>query len=84
MGHNGYSGVMPYVFPDEELRQIKNPILILIGDQNRLNSPKVIERARRLIPQIETEIIPNAGHMLSIEHPELVDARLMKFLEKEN
>jgi len=84
MGYNGYSGVMPSVFPDDELRQIKNPILMLIGDQDRLNPPKVIEQARRLIPQIETEIIPNAGHMLSIEQPELVDARLMKFLEKDN
>ena len=82
MGKNGYSGVMPSVFPDEELQQIRNPILMLIGDQDRLNPPRVLEQARRLIPQIETEIIPNAGHMLSIEQPELVDARLLKFLVK--
>lgn len=84
MGYNGYSGVMPSVFPDHELRQIKTPILMLIGDQDRLNPPKVIELARRLIPQIKTEIIPNAGHMLSIEQPELVDARLIRFLTKDN
>jgi pimeloyl-ACP methyl ester carboxylesterase len=83
MGNNGYSGVMPSVFPDEELRQIKNPILMLIGDQDRLNPPKVIEQAKRVIPHIETEIIPNAGHMLSIEQPELVDIRLLKFLTKD-
>jgi pimeloyl-ACP methyl ester carboxylesterase len=84
MGKNGYSGVMPSVFPNEELRQIKNPVLMLIGDQDRLNPPRVLEQARRLIPQIETEIIPNAGHMLSIEQPELVDARLLKFLVEED
>ena len=84
MGKNGYSGVMPSVFPDEELRRIKNPVLMLIGDQDRLNPPKVLDQARRLIPQIETGIIPHAGHMLSIEQPGLVDARILKFLAMEN
>jgi pimeloyl-ACP methyl ester carboxylesterase len=80
MGYNGYSGVMPSVFPDGELRQIKNPILMLIGDQDKLNPPKVLEQAKRMIPQIETEIIPNAGHLLSMEQPVLADARVLKFL----
>jgi pimeloyl-ACP methyl ester carboxylesterase len=84
MGRNGYSGVMPSVFPEEELRQIKNPVLMLIGDQDRLNPPRVLDQARRLIPQIETGIIPNAGHMLSMEQPAAVDARLLKFLVKED
>lgn len=79
---NGYSGVMPSVFPDEELQQIQNPILMLIGDQDKLNPPKVIEQAKRMIPQIETEIIPNAGHLLSMEQPKLVNTRVMNFLAK--
>lgn len=83
-GKNGYSGVMPSVFPDEELCQIKNQILMLIGDQDRFNPPRVLEQARRMIPQIETEIIPNAGHMLSMEQPEIVDAHILRFLEMEN
>jgi pimeloyl-ACP methyl ester carboxylesterase len=84
MGKNGYSGVMPSVFPDEELRQIKNPVLMLIGDQDRLNPSRVLDQARKLIPQIETGIIPNAGHMLSIEQTALVDARILKFLSMDN
>jgi pimeloyl-ACP methyl ester carboxylesterase len=80
MGKNDYSGVMPSVFPAEELQQIKNPALMLIGDQDRLNPPKAIEQAKRMIPHIETEIVPHAGHMLSIEQPQLVDARVLKFL----
>jgi pimeloyl-ACP methyl ester carboxylesterase len=80
MGYNGYSGVMPSVFPDEELRQIKNPILMLIGDQDRLNPPRVIGQAKRMIPHIEAEIVPNAGHLLSMEQPDLVDARVLEFL----
>ncbi len=81
MGTKGYSGVMPSVFCDDELRQIQIPVLMLIGDQDRLNPPKAIERARQLIPHIETEIIPKAGHLLSMEQPECVDMRVLKFLE---
>ena len=84
MGKHGFSGVMPSVFTDEELRQIKNPVLMLIGDQDRLNPPRVLEQARRLIPQIETEIILNAGHLLSIEQPALVDRRILKFLTEDS
>jgi pimeloyl-ACP methyl ester carboxylesterase len=84
MGEKGYSGVMPSVFPEEELQQIKNPVLMLIGDQDRLNPPRVLDQARKRIPQIETGIIPNAGHMLSIEQPTAVDARILKFLSVDN
>jgi pimeloyl-ACP methyl ester carboxylesterase len=80
MGRKGYSGVMPSVFGDEELRQIKNPILMLIGDQDKLNPSQVLEQAKRLIPQVEAEVIPSAGHFLSMEQPELVDTRILKFL----
>jgi pimeloyl-ACP methyl ester carboxylesterase len=81
---NGYSGVMPSAFDDDALRQLHIPILMLIGDQDKLNPPKAIERAGQVIPHIEAEIIPNAGHFLSMEQPERVDARLIKFLLAHN
>jgi pimeloyl-ACP methyl ester carboxylesterase len=80
MNTTGYSGVMPSVFNDEELHRIQIPVLMLIGDQDRLNPPQAIERARRLVPDIEAEIIPHAGHFLSMEQPGCVNARVLKFL----
>jgi pimeloyl-ACP methyl ester carboxylesterase len=77
---SGYSGVMPSMFSDEELRQIRHPILLLTGDQDRLNPPKAIERARRTIQQLEAGIIAKAGHLLSMEQPEDVDKRIIQFL----
>jgi pimeloyl-ACP methyl ester carboxylesterase len=77
---SGYAGVMPCMFSDEELRQIRQPVLLLTGDQDRLNPPKAIERARRTIPHLEAEIITRAGHLLSMEQPEYVDTRVLKFL----
>lgn len=79
----GYSGIMPCTLPVNELSQICLPVLMLIGDQDRLNPPEAIERAKRTIPQLEAEIIPHAGHFLSMEQPEIVDARILKFLAED-
>jgi pimeloyl-ACP methyl ester carboxylesterase len=77
---SGYSGIMPCTFSDEELGQIRQNVLLLIGDQDRLNPPKVLERARRTIPNLIAEAIPQAGHLLNMEQPESVNARILRFL----
>jgi pimeloyl-ACP methyl ester carboxylesterase len=77
---SGYSGVMPCMFSDEELRKIHQTILLLIGDEDRLNPPKALERARHTISHLESEVIPRAGHFLNMEQPEAVNARIIKFL----
>jgi pimeloyl-ACP methyl ester carboxylesterase len=69
------------VYKDEQLRQIKSPTLLLVGDHDgtcRLQAD--VERARHLISQIETEIIAGGGHLLPIDRAEAVNARLLKFL----
>jgi len=84
VNRGGYAGIMPCKFSDEELRQTHQPVLLLIGDKDRLNPPLSLERARQTIPHLEGEIIRQAGHFLSMERPEEVDARIMSFLSKEN
>jgi pimeloyl-ACP methyl ester carboxylesterase len=76
----GYSGVMPSVFPSEELGKLHMPILMLTGDHDKLNPPRAIQRARQMIPHLEAEIIPHAGHLLSMEQPGCVDQRVLSFL----
>jgi pimeloyl-ACP methyl ester carboxylesterase len=73
-------GIMPLAFEDEELRSLSMPALMLIGDQDRLNSSRSIERAKQLIPHIETDMIPNAGHFLSMDRAKVVTAKILKFL----
>jgi pimeloyl-ACP methyl ester carboxylesterase len=77
---SGYSGVMPCIFSDEELCQIRQKVLLLIGDQDRLNPPKVLERARQTIQHLEAGIISKAGHFLNMEQPEVVNAHILQFL----
>lgn len=75
--------VWPVVFKDEELRRLSVPTLLLIGEREVIYDPRAaVERATRLIPRIEAEIIPNAGHALSFDQPESVDARILRFLKQ--
>jgi len=69
------------VFSEDELRTIKLPVLFLVGEKEVIYDPRaVIEKISRLIPQIETHIIPEASHFLSMEQPQAVTAHILKFL----
>ena len=74
------NGLFPPVYGDDELRQVKVPVLLLVGDKERvLNPARATERARRLVPGIEAEMVPGAGHALPIDQPSIVNERLLKF-----
>jgi len=73
------------VFTDEELMQMTAPILLLIGDHEIMYKPqKVLECAIRLIPNLQAELIRNAGHMLNTDQPEVVNEKILGFLEDWN
>jgi pimeloyl-ACP methyl ester carboxylesterase len=73
--------MFPTVYTDEELRQVELPTLLLIGDREKIYNPdKAIDRARRWMPDLTAEIIPNAAHTLNMEQPETINARILGFL----
>ncbi len=75
--------VLPAPYTDEELRGVKNPTLLLIGQQESLYDPvPAIERAKRQIPTIQTELIPYAGHELPGSQPETVNRKILEFLKE--
>jgi len=67
-------------FSEEELKSLTMPILVLIGDHDIVNNEKSIEKAKELLQHSETGIIKNAGHFLSIDQPEIVNTRMLDFL----
>ena len=76
--------MFPTVYTDEELEQIELPALLLIGDGEKIYNPKkAIDRAQRLMPDLTAEIIPNVGHTLNLEQPEIINARILKFLSSD-
>jgi pimeloyl-ACP methyl ester carboxylesterase len=77
--------VLPGVFSDAELRQITVPTLLLLGAQEVIYDPRAAShRAKRLIPNIKVEIIPNSSHGLPMEQPRLVDEHVLGFLGPES
>jgi len=75
--------VMPAVVSDEQLRGMKVPTLLLIGDHEVISDPaRALERARRLIPDFEGELVPDCRHDMSSTQYQIVDARVLDFLKK--
>jgi pimeloyl-ACP methyl ester carboxylesterase len=78
------TSMFPTVYTDEELNQIELPALLLIGAGEKIYNPqKVIERAQRWMPNLTAEIIPDAGHLLIMDQPEIINACILKFLSND-
>lgn len=73
--------VFPTAFPEEELRTLECPVLLLVGEHERIYHPEsVLKKATRLFPDVEAELVAGVGHLINMERPELVDERLLRFL----
>ena len=67
----------------EELKSIKVPTLYLVGEHEKIYSAqKAIQRLHKVAPHINTEIIPNAGHDLTIVQAEMVNTKVLEFLKQ--
>lgn len=74
--------VNPTLLTDAELGSLRVPTLFLVGENERIYSAtQAIERLQRVAPQIETEIIQNAGHDLLLVQPDLVVRKILVFLK---
>jgi len=68
---------------DEELQNIKVPSLFLVGENEVLYSAqKAVQRLNKVAPQIQTAVIPQAGHDLLLVQAEMVNQKILKFLEQ--
>jgi len=75
--------VMPVMFPEDRLRAMRVPTLLLIGDREVVCDPATaLERARRLFPDVEGELVPESSHEMSFSQRRIVDARVLDFLKK--
>lgn len=75
------TAVRPKTYSDAELKRLQAPTLVVVGEKDILfDTGKALERAKKLIPQVETEIIPEAGHFPCTEQPDRFNARVLTFL----
>ena len=77
------AGVSPGAYQDEELRGVKNPALLLIGQQEVIYDPAAsVERARRLMPAVQAELIAEASHDMVFSRAKTVNQRILDFLKE--
>jgi pimeloyl-ACP methyl ester carboxylesterase/TM2 domain-containing membrane protein YozV len=73
--------VRPTLLTDEELKSIKVPTLFMVGENEKIFSPvKALARLKSVAPQVRTELIPGAGHDLTLAQAELVNGKILEFL----
>ncbi|ABQ05199.1 alpha/beta fold hydrolase [Flavobacterium johnsoniae] len=68
-------------FSDKELLLIQNPVLVIIGDKDVINSEESLERAQKYLANSKTKIIKDAGHFLTIDQPKITNDAVINFLE---
>ncbi|HSU27004.1 MAG TPA: alpha/beta hydrolase [Chitinophagaceae bacterium] len=68
----------------EELNQIKQPTLLVWGNNDTITPPFVAREFNKLIPNSELQFIDKCGHAPMMEVPDEFNAILHKFLKKLN
>lgn len=74
---------LPERVPDADLKNLKVPALLALGENENINKDRpeaVIERAKELVPNIQTTIVPGGYHSLNMTNPEQVNELILKFL----
>jgi pimeloyl-ACP methyl ester carboxylesterase len=65
------------LFPDEDLRRLTMPLLVIAGERdNLLDSPGTRRRLSRTVPGADVRLLPDAGHLLPAQ-----TTPIMNFLE---
>jgi pimeloyl-ACP methyl ester carboxylesterase len=57
-------------------------VMVICGDQDALTPLAHSEEICRILPDAELVVVPDGGHVALMEHPELVNAALISFLEQ--
>jgi pimeloyl-ACP methyl ester carboxylesterase len=68
----------------EELNNVKQPTLLIWGNNDIVTPPFVAREFQRLIPNSELHFIDKCGHAPMMEVPEEFNVILHKFLKKLN
>jgi len=74
--------VSPTVLTDGELQNFKVPTLFLIGENEKIYShTDAVQRLKNTAPKINIEVIPDAGHDLTIIQADMVNRLILEFLK---
>jgi pimeloyl-ACP methyl ester carboxylesterase len=64
-------------------RKLRMPILLMSGERTRPIFSTIFESARRLLPSATARRVPNAGHSVYREQPDVFNELCLEFIENE-
>ena len=62
-----------------DLAQMRVPTLLIVGEEDVVMPPAVIEASHRLIPGSRLEVVAGAGHSVYFERPEIFNRLVLEF-----
>lgn len=65
-----------------ELNKLDMPVLLMIGEDDLFNSPKSLEKAKKILVDVDTMTVKNSGHFISVDQSEIVNQKVVDFLQK--
>lgn len=72
----------PKALTDQELAKVCARVLLMLGADSVIADPvAVAERATRVFPDVEVEIVAGAGHGLPFQFPDLTSERMLRFVD---
>jgi 3-oxoadipate enol-lactonase len=66
---------------DVDLTAVRMPVQVLVGERDKPDFRAIAERLARELPDAEHTVIPDSGHLPSLEAPEATLALVRSFLE---
>ena len=64
------------------LPSITCPVLVVCGDSDQLTPPECSQEIATLVPRARLVLLPECGHMLTMERPNEVNAALLAWLQQ--
>jgi len=72
---------LPQRLPPDVMRAITAPTLLVYGESEKMYAAeRAIAVARAHLPTLETLLVPDASHDLTLRQPRIVDAAIVRFL----
>ena len=65
-----------------ELARMGVSTLLIVGTEDHLVSPEIMEKVQKLIPGSCLEVVPQAGHSVYFERPEIFNRLVSQFLSE--
>jgi 3-oxoadipate enol-lactonase len=64
----------------ETMQSLPIPTLLVVGEEDTFTPPAIMQRMESILPDARLLIVPQAGHLVPLEVPEVFNAAVLAFL----